>query len=337
MAVSIDSVTSRHVEVSSSETIRASGIEVEGRAIARQRGTPVIGRAVDRGAQVHGSRPRVTRRCTRRDPQVVTEGATAQPARPIRRNEHFEPVTPDGRACISVGRTELRDQDTGAERTVFTLCTNVNVEITGPIPTQDTVEVNACDACLVVAEEGRGVIVSAGDIDVRTEVHCRLPTEIIIRVLAVRDPDLRTPLEDRAPTEQQPVPIGSEVWCDIVARAVDVWPQVLGRPPRVVKPGALGNPNVAATKTPWTARGDVKTQPIRRDSRVKIIRPRIDKGAEVDRLGPVGKLAEVTLRTTIVFFFLSDGHLVRDEQKTAERNSHKKNRAHWSCEHVDSP
>src|SRR2546422_2709490 len=193
MAVSIDSVTSRHVEVSSSETIRASGIEVEGRAIARQRGTPVIGRAVDRGAQVHGSRPRVTRRCTRRDPQVVTEAATAQPARPIRRNEHFEPVTPDGRACISVGRTELRDQDTGAERTVFTLCTNVNVEITGPVPTQNTVEVNACDVCLVVAEEGRGVIVSAGDIDVRTEVHCRLPTEIIIRVLAVRNPDLRPP------------------------------------------------------------------------------------------------------------------------------------------------
>src|SRR2546425_32705 len=152
---------------------------------------------------------------------------------------------------VTSRHVEVSSSETiGAERTVFTLCTNVNVEITGPVPTQNTVEVNACDVCLVVAEEGRGVIVSAGDIDVRTEVHCRLPTEIIIRVLAVRNPDLRPPLEGRAPTEQQPVPIGSEVWCDVVARAVDVWPQVLGRPPRVVRAGALGNPNVAATKTP---------------------------------------------------------------------------------------
>src|SRR2546422_11736552 len=68
MAVSLDSVTSRHVEVSSSETIGGRGIEVEGRAIARQRGTPVIRRAVYRGPQVHGSRPPGTRLCTRRGP-----------------------------------------------------------------------------------------------------------------------------------------------------------------------------------------------------------------------------------------------------------------------------
>src|SRR2546430_11887129 len=56
-------------------------------------------------------------------------------------------------------------------------------------------------------------------------------------------------------------------------------------------------------------------------SRVKIIRPRIDSGAEVDRFGPVGKLAEVTLRTTIVFFFLRDGRLVREDRKSTRLNS----------------
>src|SRR2546425_5818769 len=252
MAVSIDSVTSRHVEVSSSETIRASGIEVEGRAIARQRGTPVIGRAVDPGAQVHGSRPRVTRRCARRDPQVVTEGATAQPARPRRSNEHFEPVTPDGRTCIAVGRTELRDQDAGTERIVFTLRTDINIEITRPVRTEMTVEVDAYDACLVVVKEGRSVIIHAGEVDVRTEVHGGLPAEVVIRSLAKRDPDLGGARRSwrAVAAEEQPVSIWRDVWRDIVVLTVDVWPQVLWRPPRVVEAGALGNPNVAATKTP---------------------------------------------------------------------------------------
>src|SRR3989442_1117528 len=147
MAASIDSVTSRHVEVSSSETIRPSGIEVEGCAVAGQRGPSIVELGVDRRAQVHGSRPRVTRRCARRDPQVVTEGATAQPARPRRSNEHLQPVTPDGRTCIAVGRTELRDQDAGTERTAFTLRTDINIEITRPVRTEMTVEVDAYDAC----------------------------------------------------------------------------------------------------------------------------------------------------------------------------------------------
>src|SRR5262249_31775671 len=145
--------------------------------------------------------------------------------------------------------------------------------VTGPIRAEHAIEIDAGDARFAVVEEGRRVVVQAGQVDVWTEVHRRTPAEVVIYVLAMRDPDLgraRWPRWPRA-TEEQPVPVGREVWSERVGGSVvDVWPEILRRSPRVVEAIALGNPNVAYFKTSWAVRGYVKTEAIVRDSRVLV-------------------------------------------------------------------
>src|SRR5256712_4545008 len=179
-AFAMDPLARGHIEIPSSRAARASGIEVEGCAIARQRGTSVVGRRVNRGAQVRWFRPGVKRCRPCGDPQIIV----AKGARATRRNEHFQSVPPDSEACVTVRAAELWDYHRGTERAVFTLCADVNVEVAGAVSPENTVEVNACDVCLVVLKEGRSVSVYAGEVDVRNEGHGRLPAEVVIRILA---------------------------------------------------------------------------------------------------------------------------------------------------------
>src|SRR5262249_55187542 len=82
--------------------------------------------------------------------------------------------------------------------------------------------------------------------------------------------------------------------------AVDDWPEVLWRTPVIIQTGAVGHVNVELPEAARAIRGDVETQPIRRDRRMLIVELRIDDRAEIDRWGPFRKVPKVLLTAALV-------------------------------------
>ena len=136
----------------------------------------------------------------------------------------------------------------------------------------------------VAVEPLRLQSVLSGQVDVATELHRRSPAEVVIRILAVRDPDLR----GQASAKEQPVPIGREVWCEFGVGSVDVWPKVLGWSPRIVESVPLRNPDIIVSKPSRTVQGgNVEAKSIVRDCRMKVVDAGIHNWPEPDRVGPV--------------------------------------------------
>src|SRR5262249_55404433 len=151
---------------------------------------------------------------------------------------------------------------------VFTLRADVDMEITRPLRTDLTGQVDLCDASFLVSEEGRRITVTIGVVDLSSQVYGRLPGEVVVRVVAVGDPDIPRgrsldPTEaHRAAGEAQPVPIRREIRSE-TQRGVDVWPQVARRAPGVVQAATLRDPEVIRplrAKTTWAIRSDVEAQ-----------------------------------------------------------------------------
>src|SRR5258707_9813050 len=74
----------------------------------------------------------------------------------------------------------------------------------------------------------------------------------------------------------------------MVARRVDVGPEIDGWSPGVVQAAALFDVDVAPTETARTIRAEVQAQPIFRDRRMLIIGRGVDDRPKIDRHGPRG-------------------------------------------------
>ncbi len=103
----VEPVARGHIEVIPSETSRTVGGEIERLAIGRQiRGSFVVG-SIDRWSEIYRCGPRVMSGRPRRDPKINS----AKPARAVRCQEYFQPITPDGGMRIRLRAIEFRDQD----------------------------------------------------------------------------------------------------------------------------------------------------------------------------------------------------------------------------------
>src|SRR2546426_7680123 len=192
---------SRHVQVLISHRTGSSGPEEEGHTIRGDKRLRVVLRAVHAGTEVHRRGPWGGRAVTGGDPQVSEPDSSD----PVPEEEQNESIEANGWALI-VGRTaQLRHGFGCPPRSVRLLGADVNVVTTqpaGPV----TPEKQERHAEVVIREVARARIVGRR-VDRRPEIGGRLPGEVIMDLLAMRDPDVKAAETTRSSdaVEEHPV------------------------------------------------------------------------------------------------------------------------------------
>src|SRR5437870_4895830 len=95
---------------------------------------------------------------------------------------------PDRRAVLVQRTAQFRNQCGCTERSVWHLVTHIDVG--GPQAWAAAPEVELTGAPRVVLIEVCRAVVVVGGVDSRAKVHGRLPTEIIVNVIPLCDPDV---------------------------------------------------------------------------------------------------------------------------------------------------
>src|SRR3989449_8796814 len=198
---------SRHVQVLISHRTGSSGPEEEGHAIRGDKRLRVVLRAVHPGTEVHRRGPWVGRAATGGDPQISQPDSSD----PVREEEQLESIGANGWTLI-VGRTaQLRHGFGRPPRSVRLLGADVNVvttEAAGPV----TPEKQERHAEVVVREVARARIVGRC-VDRRPAIDRRLPGEVIMDLLAMRDPDVKTaePAGSSDAVEKHPMTVARQL------------------------------------------------------------------------------------------------------------------------------
>src|SRR3989454_12214948 len=174
----------RHVQISLSETASSFGKEIQRHAIKRERGRAVEGRAVHDGPEIDGGLPAIEGQATRRAPQVLAPPSSRATAR----DNHLEPIAPDGGARVPERAAELRNQGRRAERPFFSHPRG-RVDVKALVRAGWIVlhrEVQGRDASRLILEVRRaGVGVRA--VHHTAEVLGELPTEVVALVVTPSD------------------------------------------------------------------------------------------------------------------------------------------------------
>src|SRR2546426_6827806 len=194
---------SRHVQVLISHRTGSSGPEEEGHTIRGDKRLRVVLRAVHPGAEIHRRGPWGGRAATGGDPQVGEPDSSD----PGRREEQLEAIEANGWALIAGRTAQLRHRFGRPPGSVRLLGADVNVvttQSTGPV----TPEKQKRHAEVVIREVARARIVGRR-VDRRPEIGGRLPGGVIMDLLAVRDPDVKTARTTRSsdPVEEHPVTV----------------------------------------------------------------------------------------------------------------------------------
>jgi hypothetical protein len=240
-------------------------------------------------------------------PKVEVQPCGTNPAGPVRRQDHLEPIPADGHPGVAKRTVELGHQHSRAECTVLAESADVDVVVLIRVQkvaarSVKSVEVEGGDLSLPIPEiDRRGLV--ARCVDRTAEIDRTLPGEVVIvlRVFLPCDPQIALAVTARTvAVEEEPLTIRRQIGnARVVTRNVDSGPQVNWRLPRSVPIFPLTEPDlrysigVPAVDPSWSIRGDVKTQLVPRDRGVKIGEPGIHHRPEIDRLGPIGKMAPV--------------------------------------------
>src|SRR5947209_1025794 len=244
---------SRHVQVLISDRTGSSGPEEEGHAIRGDKRLGVVLRAVHPGAEIHRRGPWVGCAAPGGDPQVGEPDSSD----PVREEEQLESIGANGWALI-VGRTaQLRHRFGRTPGSVRLLGADVNVVTTqsaGPV----TPEKQERHAEAVVREVARARIVGRR-IDRRPEIDGRLPGEVIMDLLAVRDPDVKTAETTRSSdaVEKHPMTVARELRDCLEDCRVNRRAEIHGWPPVVVDAGSVRHPYVRTTEPACAKRPEV--------------------------------------------------------------------------------
>src|SRR3989440_10611644 len=231
---------SRHVQVLISHRTGSSGREEQGHAIRGDERLRVVLRTVHPGTEIHWRGPWVGRAAPGRDPHVGEPDSSD----PVREEEQLESIGANGWALI-VGRTaQLRHRFGRPPGSVRLPGADVNVVTTqsaGPV----TPEKQERHAEVVIREVARARIVGRR-IDRRPEIDGRLPGEVIMDLLAMRDPDVKaaetTGSSDAV--EEHPVTIARELGDRLEDCRVNRRAEIHGWSPGVVDARSLRHPDV---------------------------------------------------------------------------------------------
>src|SRR6266850_8299855 len=149
-------------------------------------GMALVSRGIDRPAQIAGHGPRTGHVGAGRDPNVVRARA-----RPVREEIDRSSVVRDRRTLLARRAVELGYWDGVAPGTVSGLGADVDVS-TGVHRRGVVVEIELRAAALVVFEVARTALESRR-VYSRAEIGRRPPPGVIVRVVAIRRPDIARP------------------------------------------------------------------------------------------------------------------------------------------------